>query len=609
MDIIVFLSSLSVYLFTLAPGIVAAGDNAELITSAWTLGIAHPPGYPLFSFLGKLVCFLPVSSIAARVNLLSALFGSLAVYLLYLSILKLTRDKAASALGALSFAFSLLFWKYSVIAEVFTLNTLFAAVLLYLLLLWKDSKNTAFIFLSAFLFGLGLANHQTLVFILPAVLLFIFSAGRRALSAKTLLLSSGLFLLGLLFYVYLPLRAAANPPVNWMDPQTLEGFKKAIFRNIYGGVSFNFSQMFTLKDSVFYDYWLNFLSAFWYAGALFIAAGFYFLAKKKDLLVLPALLFTGVFFVFMLSYDNNPVFFSVARRFYLLSFLFGAVLLGCGASLLTTGFSKKAKYALPALIVLPLALNFGPVSRAGDNFLRDFCVDTLRCCKTNSTLLVTGDSTIMGFDYFSFVDKRRPDVLVFSMEKLSHKWYVDTLRRGSLPVSFPFERIQVNQTLETFFDSNPDRTFYCLGIPREKIGPSYSLYNRLLVSEARKNPPNAGIFAEIASLSDASRVFFYSTSSTRPADFREELIVFCARTQLDTGFFFYSNRLLKEAVPFYETSLAMAPGFPDAYKHLGKLYFDLKEPAKSKEYFSKYLALNKSNDPDTKVLQDFVNSK
>ena len=87
MGIFVFLSSFIIYLSTLAPGIVAAGDNAELITSAWTLGIAHPPGYPLFSFLGRLLCFLPLSSVAARVNLSSALFGSLTVYLLYLDIL------------------------------------------------------------------------------------------------------------------------------------------------------------------------------------------------------------------------------------------------------------------------------------------------------------------------------------------------------------------------------------------------------------------------------------------------------------------------------------------------------------------------------------------
>ena len=609
MGIFVFFGSFIVYLFTLAPGIVAAGDNAELITSSWTLGIAHPPGYPLFCAAGKLLCFLPVSSIAVRVNLMSALFGALTVYFLYLSIFKLTRNKPASALGALSFAFSLLFWKYSVIAEVFTLNTLFAAAILYLLLLWKDSKHAALIPISAFLFGLGLANHQTLIFILPAVLLFVFASGRKALSAKTMLLSFGLMLLGLLFYIYLPLRATANPPINWMDPQTFDGFKRSIFRNIYGGVSLNLPQVFQFKNSVFYDYWLNLLAAYWYTGAIFVAAGTYYLVKKKDLLLMPALLLSGIFFVLMLAYDNNPVFFSIVRRFYLLSFLFWAVLLGCGASLLASRIPKLAGYALPILVILPLALNYGSINKTSDNFLEDFCKDALRCCKGKSALIVTGDSTIMGFDYLSYVDKRRPDVLVFSMEKLSHKWYVDTLRRREPGISLPFERIQINQTLEAFISGNPGRNFYTLGIPGNKAGTTYLLYNRLLVSEARRTPPDTGVFSEIDGLRRKASVFSYSADTNTPADFREELILFCARTQMEAGFFFYSNGRIKEAIPFYELSLKMAPRLPDSNKHLGKLYFDLKDPARSKEYFARYLSSDVSHDPDSKIMRDFVNSK
>ncbi len=540
---------------------------------------------------------------------MSALFGALTVYFLYLSILKLTRDKPASTLGALSFAFSLLFWKYSVIAEVFTLNTLFAAAILYLLLLWKDSKNAALISLSAFLFGLGLTNQQTLIFILPAVLLFIFSAGRPALSIKTLFISFSLLLLGLLFYIYLPLRAAANPPLNWMDPQTIEAFKRAIFRNIYGGVSLNLSQIFQYKNSVFYDYLLNLLSAFTYLGALFIAAGVYYLARKKDLLVIPAMLFSGIFFVLLLIWDRNPVFFSIARRFYILSFFFGAVLLGCGASVLTSRIPKFAGYALLSLLLFPLIFNYGTIAGATDNFLEDFCKDSLRCCNKKPVLIVSGDSTIMGFDYLSFVDGRRPDVLVLSIEKLSHKWYVDTLRRREPGISLPFERIQINQTLEAFISGNPGRNFYTLGIPGNKAGTTYLLYNRLLVSEARRTPPDTGVFSEIDGLRRKASVFSYSADTNTPADFREELILFCARTQMEAGFFFYSNGRIKEAIPFYELSLKMAPRLPDSNKHLGKLYFDLKDPARSKEYFARYLSYDVSHDPDSKIMRDFVNSK
>src|SRR5258707_15234108 len=66
--------ALVVYSRTLAPS-VPTGDSGELITVAGVLGIAHPPGYPLFSMLGHLFTPLPSGSPPLRVNLLSALFA------------------------------------------------------------------------------------------------------------------------------------------------------------------------------------------------------------------------------------------------------------------------------------------------------------------------------------------------------------------------------------------------------------------------------------------------------------------------------------------------------------------------------------------------------
>src|SRR5260370_21268266 len=60
-----------VYLRTLAPTVVG-GDTPELITVAYTMGVAHPPGYPLFTMLAKLFTLFPFGTVAWRVNLLSA---------------------------------------------------------------------------------------------------------------------------------------------------------------------------------------------------------------------------------------------------------------------------------------------------------------------------------------------------------------------------------------------------------------------------------------------------------------------------------------------------------------------------------------------------------
>src|SRR5215212_10615094 len=75
--------ALALYVRTLAPALLL-GDGAEFQILAATLGIAHPTGYPIYLLLGKLFTWLPIGSIAYRVNLLSASAGALALALLYL---------------------------------------------------------------------------------------------------------------------------------------------------------------------------------------------------------------------------------------------------------------------------------------------------------------------------------------------------------------------------------------------------------------------------------------------------------------------------------------------------------------------------------------------
>ena len=89
--------SFLVYVRTLCPT-VYVGDSGELISAAYTLGIAHPPGYPLYCLLGKLFTFLPFGNIAYRVNLLSAFFASLTVGMVYRILLRLLRKKEAPSL-------------------------------------------------------------------------------------------------------------------------------------------------------------------------------------------------------------------------------------------------------------------------------------------------------------------------------------------------------------------------------------------------------------------------------------------------------------------------------------------------------------------------------
>jgi hypothetical protein len=88
LSLLVFVLTTFVYVFTCNPT-VTGGDNGELITAAHVLGVAHPPGYPLWTMLAALQIRLfnfTDWDIAYRVNLLSGLFGGIAAVFLFKSL-------------------------------------------------------------------------------------------------------------------------------------------------------------------------------------------------------------------------------------------------------------------------------------------------------------------------------------------------------------------------------------------------------------------------------------------------------------------------------------------------------------------------------------------
>jgi hypothetical protein len=160
----VFCIALAVYLRTLYPS-VAGGDAGELITAAHHLEVVHPPGYPLFTLLAHAFTWIPFGSIAWRVNLFSAVCDAAAAALLFSLGYRLCRSYAAASAGALCFAFAPLIWAYATSAEVFALNNLFAVGLLYGTLATLEAPTGARFAGLAFLFGLALTNHQTILFV------------------------------------------------------------------------------------------------------------------------------------------------------------------------------------------------------------------------------------------------------------------------------------------------------------------------------------------------------------------------------------------------------------------------------------------------------------
>jgi tetratricopeptide (TPR) repeat protein len=190
---IVMLVSFGVYFYTLAPTLTLE-DSGELAVASDYLGVPHPPGYPIwtlmtwfFQWVFHWVTYHGHPNPAWSVGLASAVSGAGACALLALLISRSGADLlrsipaltdkigfqtenllclVAGISGGLLLAFSPVLWSQSVIVEVYGLNAFFQMIVLLLIYMWMcRPKSDTLLFAAAFLFGLGLTNHQTLLFL------------------------------------------------------------------------------------------------------------------------------------------------------------------------------------------------------------------------------------------------------------------------------------------------------------------------------------------------------------------------------------------------------------------------------------------------------------
>jgi tetratricopeptide (TPR) repeat protein len=157
--------------------------------------------------------------------------------------------------GGLLLAFSPLMWSQSVMIEVYSLNAFFVSALLLLVLTYIQNPRDSILYLTGFLFALGLGNHHSLLFFIFFLAAGLIAAHCRVLPRKTewpvvakkALTLLGLGILGLSVYVYMPLASSRNPPMNWGNTQTWEGFRHVVTRGQYE----RFSLMDNLREITF----------------------------------------------------------------------------------------------------------------------------------------------------------------------------------------------------------------------------------------------------------------------------------------------------------------------------------------------------------------------
>ncbi len=231
------LTALFVYICTLPPTFTF-GDSGEFIAAAYTLGIPHQPGYPLYVLIGKTFLSLPLpGDISWRMNLLSAVFGALAVTLscrLFLDFIRRVYPKldhrkclliAASA--ALILAFTPSFWLQAVIAEIYTLHLLLLVGTLYLLERWGQTNQSRYLKSAAFVMGLDTISHYSSAVVWPVLLWRIWylrQEEKHTLSLRMAIRLAGLVVLGMTPILIVYIRALTEPLLETLPINSFRDF-------------------------------------------------------------------------------------------------------------------------------------------------------------------------------------------------------------------------------------------------------------------------------------------------------------------------------------------------------------------------------------------------
>lgn len=249
-----FLAPFAFYLAACYPGLSPYRDSGDLAASALTLGVAHPPGYAFYTVAGKaFLTLVPWANPAFRLNVLSALAAAAAIALVGYYLRRETEFEPARWAGPLFLLLAPAFGALAQVSEMYAFNALFCAGLLVVSL---DRTHPTYLYLAGFLAGLGVANHQTLILVVPAMLWAMI--GRPYLGpvrANSLLhapppaspfsvrehrhhlyWAGAFFVLGASIHLFLPVRAAADPAVLWGEPDTVKGLWRVLTRSDYGGL-------------------------------------------------------------------------------------------------------------------------------------------------------------------------------------------------------------------------------------------------------------------------------------------------------------------------------------------------------------------------------------
>lgn len=613
---IIFFSFLFLYIHNLSRS-VYGGDVGDFLAAISVTGVAHPPGYPLFTILGiVLIHLLPFMYPAFAIGLISAFSNAFSVLLFYLVTYKLTSNKVVSIFATCVLGFSYLFWFYGEIAEVFALNVFFALLLLYLGIEFYKTKKQIYFLLTGLVAGFALTNHHTIITVFPGIFVLLsiplYKLARTSwvLFLKSVFMTLGLFVIGLLVYIYVPVAASHKPPINWDQVHDINSFLRLFFRRDYGTFNAgvfaapNLAQRIVILKL----YLMALVSQMTIPVTLLSLLGLLAMFKKEKVVLLALIaifLISGPLFV---SYAGFPIASSFYRgiyeRFFVLSSVFAILPSGIGflfvIKLLSKVFNKKfIPLFYGVFFIVPLLLfhfNFPKTNLSnvwiGDNLGYDY----LNSLPKNAVIILTGDTSLFNTWYIHYGRHVRTDVQLLNQTSLNKDiYFLD--RYNELKKHYPklTDNELSDKTISSIASSRPLFSLNKLQPAKRKItwvpmGLSFQYYATTSAipekEEYLKKNQELWSTLHVPSRGNSSNIAFGNFTIS-------DIPMIYAQALLNTGSFIQSQYHDSDtALQYFKRAIVVDPQFAKSYALIGVSYLNEKNQCKAAiPYFMKSIEL------------------
>ncbi|OGG06096.1 hypothetical protein A3D05_04325 [Candidatus Gottesmanbacteria bacterium RIFCSPHIGHO2_02_FULL_40_24] len=592
--VIPFIFIISVYFFSQAATIYG-GDAGDLASAVITRGIAHPPGYPLFTMLGIAVNrVIQSGSTAYRLGFISVIPSIITLIFLYLLIYRASRDKMASLIAVLTLAFTYLYWLYSEVVEVFSLNNLFLVVLLYLMILYRFTAKKKYLFLTTFIFGLSLTHHHIILFLLPTLAYLLIST-KKKISAGKAILCLFYFLAGLTPYLYVFISGSQYPSLNWLGEPTLKNFIKLVTRANYGSfVAGRFIahqpflrllEVVTFVKLLYADFKLT--------GIILMMLGFMKFAKNNRT-VFTALFLAFLSYLFLLYYASFPLMndfmLGTFERFMLPLYLILTVFLAGGISgvvgllfrLLTKFIRNKRiaairSYLYLSFFIIPLFLFSANIKKMtslkNDLTAENLGRDILASVQSPAILFLSTDTPLFNTQYVYFSEKKYKDIYPIHFSRMLSDTYREIFIREYADIYFPKKYVSGRQFLDEFLEANSAKfTIYSRDAFDTDTG---SFIPRGLLFRYYPKPENPDK-AEIVRKNDILWNKFNDPLDGSLSEYKHLLLsdvaYAYAKSLQDTGYYYAVNGLDEAAAEKLKEAIRLNPEDTDNYTFLTQVY-------------------------------------